>query len=84
MVSSKNFSRRDDLLLMLLHGGAASNAIATHVVDAFRVENLHEAIEAARSEYLTVATGDETDDAYNRGVADAIAAIDALINGGAR
>jgi hypothetical protein len=37
MVSS-NPSRRDDLMVMLLHGGAATNAIARHVVDAFAAE----------------------------------------------
>lgn len=39
---------------------------------------LAKAIEAARDEYLTDATGDETDEAYNRGVADAIAAVGSL------
>lgn len=33
-------SRRDDLLLMLLHGGAASPEIANRVVDTFRAEVL--------------------------------------------
>lgn len=46
-----------------------------------RAEILAEAIEAARGEYLTDATGTGTDDAYNRGVAAAIAAIDALTEG---
>jgi hypothetical protein len=50
----------------------------------YRAEVLNEAIEAARGEYLTDATGDETDEAYNRGVSDAIAAIGALLEGGAR
>ncbi|WP_372344632.1 hypothetical protein [Streptomyces sp. KL116D] len=31
-------TRRDDLTMMLLHGGAATNAIAKHVVDAFEAE----------------------------------------------
>ena len=37
-----------------------------------------EAVEAGRSEYLADATSDETDEAYNRGVADAVAAVSAL------
>lgn len=77
-------TRRDDLIAMLRHGGARTDETANYVVDAFRAETLREAIEAARGEYLTDATGDETDDAYNRGVADAVAAIDALMQGGAR
>lgn len=39
---STNPSRRNDLLVMLLHGGAATNAIATHVVDSYRAELLGE------------------------------------------
>lgn len=42
------------------------------------------AIEAARSEYLTDATGTPEDAAYNQGVTDAIAAIGALLEGGVR
>lgn len=60
---------------------------ARRLLEALRAEVLGEAIEAARGEYLTDATGDETDEAYNRGVSDAIAAIDALLDserGGAR
>lgn len=80
-------SRRDDLLLMLLHGGAATNAIAKHVVDAFaaevRAENLNEAIEAARGEYLKDDTRTPEDEAYNQAVSDVVAAIGALLEGGA-
>ncbi|TGB13825.1 hypothetical protein [Streptomyces sp. MZ04] len=47
-----------------------------------RAENLREAIEAARTEYLTGSTGTAEDTAYNDGVADAIAAIGALLEGG--
>lgn len=49
-----------------------------------RVATIHEAIEAARSEYLTDATGTPEDEAYNQGVTDAIAAIGKLLEGGAR
>lgn len=76
-------SRRDELAAVLKLKGLHEREITT-LIDAVRSETLREAIEAARDEHLTDATGDETDDAYNRGVADAIAAIDALINGGAR
>lgn len=31
-------TRRDDLLVMLLHGGASTNSIARYVVDAFAAE----------------------------------------------
>ncbi|MEV4784015.1 hypothetical protein AB0K53_00925 [Streptomyces tuirus] len=39
---------------------------------------LSDAEETARGEYLADATGDETDEAYNRAVSDVIAAINAL------
>ncbi|RAJ70312.1 hypothetical protein K378_01477 [Streptomyces sp. Amel2xB2] len=42
---------------------------------------LNEAIEAAQGEYLTENTGTDEDAAYNRGVADAVAAIGALMEG---
>lgn len=48
-----------------------------------RSATLTEAIQAARSEYLTDATGHPEDDAYNQGVTDAIAAIGKLLDGGA-
>jgi hypothetical protein len=76
-------SRRDELAAVLKLKGLHEREINA-LIGAVRAENLREAIEAARGEYLTDATGDETDEAYNRGVADSIAAIDALINGGAR
>ncbi len=49
---------------------------------AYRAENLREAIGAARTEYLTGNTGAAEDTAYNDGVADAIAAIGALLEDG--
>jgi hypothetical protein len=58
MVSSQNLSRRDDLLLMLLHGGAASNAIATHVVDAFT----YETVQRVQLALLSTTDGTEVDD----------------------
>jgi hypothetical protein len=77
---------------MLLRGGAATNSIATHVVDtfaaevraAFRPDVLREAIEAARGEYLHDQTGTPEDEAYNQAVSDVVAAIGALLEGGAR
>lgn len=53
-------------------------------LDAYRAEILAEAIEAARSEYLTDATGTDEDNAYNNGITDAVAAIGALLERGAR
>jgi len=41
-------------------------------------EAIAAAIEAARGEYLSDNTGDPEDEAYNRGVADAVAAIGEL------
>lgn len=46
-------------------------------IAAARAQAYRDAIEAARSEYLTDNTGTDEDEAYNRGIADAIAAIDA-------
>jgi hypothetical protein len=51
---------------------------------ADRTATLTAAIEAAQSEYLTDNTGTPEDEAYNRGVTDAIAAIGKLLAGGAR
>jgi hypothetical protein len=46
-----------------------------------RAEILHEAIEAARGEYLQDATGTPEDEAYNQAVSDVVAAIGALLEG---
>jgi hypothetical protein len=46
-----------------------------------RAEILHEAIEAARGEYLQDATGMPEDEAYNQAVSDVVAAIGALLEG---
>lgn len=42
------------------------------------------AVEAARSEYLNDDTKTPEDEAYNQGVTDAVAAIGALVEGGAK
>jgi hypothetical protein len=42
---------------------------------------VEQCIEAARGEYLHDNTGTPEDEAYNQGVSDAIAAIDALLEG---
>lgn len=52
------------------------------LLDAYRAEVLAEAVEAARSEYLTDNTGDEADEAYNRGVSDAVASVGKLAESG--
>lgn len=48
-----------------------------------RAEALHEAIEAARGEYLHDDTASPEDEAYNQAVSDVVAAIGALLEGGA-
>jgi len=58
--------------------GCTERAEAESILAEHDALQLAKAIEAARGEYLTDATGDETDEAYNRGVADVIAAIGAL------
>lgn len=58
-----------------------SSETAEQMVAAHRVENITEAIEAARGEYLTDATGTPEDEAYNQAVSDVVAAIGALLEG---
>jgi hypothetical protein len=89
MVSSQNpspppLSRRDELKAMLRHGGAMTDEIADLVIRNHRHEVLNEAIEAGRGEYLADATGTPEDEAYNQAVSDVVAAIGALLEGGAR
>jgi hypothetical protein len=50
-------------------------------LDAHRAENLNEAIEAARGEYLHDDTLTPEDEAYNQAVSDVVAAIGALLEG---
>ncbi|MER6350643.1 hypothetical protein ABT186_02005 [Streptomyces sp. NPDC001634] len=59
-------------------GGEYLDELLDRVEKEAAARALSDAVETARGEYLTDATGDETDEAYNRGVADVIAAIDAL------
>lgn len=73
-----------------------ARAIADAVLDAIRpvllaeirAKALREAIDAAQGEFLNDATGDPEDSAYDRGVADAVFAIETLLGdipeGGAR
>lgn len=65
-------------------GAFIDEAKANGLLDAYRAEVLAEAVEAARSEYLTDGTGTDEDNAYNNGITDAVAAIGALNEGGAR
>lgn len=53
------------------------------LLDAYRAENLNEAIEAARGEYLNEHeyTATPEDEAYNQAVSDVVAAIGALLEG---
>lgn len=72
-----------DNLFRRLAGAFITEDKANALLDAHRAEVLSEAIEAARGEYLRGPVTDEGD-AYDRGVSDAIAAIGALTEGGAR
>lgn len=68
-----------EYIASLLHATrthAEAEAMLAEVEREAAAKALSDAVETARGEYLTDATGDETDDAYNRGVADVIAAID--------
>lgn len=49
---------RDDLLLMLLNGGAADEKHANELLDAHRAEVLAEALQAARTETERLENGD--------------------------
>lgn len=69
---------RRELRLMLAAEGHWPGPIEQRL-DAHRAENLSEAIEAARGEYLHDDTATPEDEAYNQGVSDAIAAIGALL-----
>lgn len=64
-------------------GAFVNEAKANALLDAYHAEVLAEAIAAARSEYLTDGTGTDEDAAYNNGITDAVAAIGALLEGGA-
>lgn len=74
-------SPRDELLM--LDGSDEWPAKVDAILARHRTEVLSEAVEAARSEYLTDNTGDPEDEAYNRGVSDATAAVGALAEDGA-
>lgn len=71
-----------DELFRRVAGAFIDETRANGLLDAHRAEVLAEAIEAARSEYLTDGTGTDEDAAYNRGVSDTIAAIGALAEAG--
>jgi hypothetical protein len=73
---------REDILAGLAQAAAVGDQSPEELLDAYRAANLREAIEAARAEYLNGNTGTAEDTAYNDGVADAIAAIGALLEDG--
>jgi hypothetical protein len=60
---------------------AVSERLTEHLLPQHRRDILNEAIEAARGEYLTEATGTPEDEAYNQAVSDVVAAIGALLEG---
>lgn len=51
------------------------------MLTVIETDALNRAIEAARGEYLTDATGTPEDEAYNQAVSDVVAAIGALLEG---
>jgi hypothetical protein len=71
---------RDDLRSMLDAAGHWPGPVEQKL-DAYRADNLNEAIEVARGEYLHDATGTPEDEAYNQAVSDVVAAIGALLEG---
>jgi hypothetical protein len=71
---------RRELRVMLAAEGHWPGPIEQRL-DAYRAENLNEAIEAARGEYLEDTTGTPEDEAYNQAVSDVVAAIGALLEG---
>lgn len=74
---------RQELRLMLGAEGHWPGPVEQKL-DAYRAEILNAAIEAARGEYLQDNTGTPEDEAYNQAVSDVVAAIGALLEGGAR
>ncbi|MEV6580191.1 hypothetical protein AB0M92_18735 [Streptomyces sp. NPDC051582] len=81
-----NPTAREQLLSFVsgtvVNGYFVSKKRANALLDAYRAEVVAEAIEAARSEYLTDATGTDEDNDYNNGITDAVAAIGALLEAG--
>lgn len=75
---------REDILagLRIAESGSVGDETPEELLAVFRAVVLTEAIEAARSEYLTDNTGSDEDNAYNNGISDAAAAIGALLEGG--
>jgi hypothetical protein len=71
---------RRELRVMLAAEGHWPGPIEQRL-DAYRAENLNEAIEAARGEYLEDTTGTPEDEAYNQAVSDVVAALGALLEG---
>lgn len=70
---------RDDLIYRITRH--VSSETAERMVDAHRAQNLNEAIETARGEYLHDDTATPEDEAYNQAVSDVVAAIGALLEG---
>lgn len=75
---------RDKLFHLAVSQDMVAEEGARKLLDELRAAVLAEAIEAARSEYLTDATGTDVDNAYNQAVTDMLDALLALAVGGAR
>ncbi|MGW3197161.1 hypothetical protein ACWDBD_21735 [Streptomyces sp. NPDC001118] len=80
MAKTENQTAREKLFRRVA-GAFVDEARANALIDEHRAENLREAIEAARSEYLHDDTGAPEDVAYNQAISDVVAAIGALLEG---
>lgn len=74
-------SIRKDILAGLAQAPAVGDQTPEELLDAYRLNVLAEAIEAARGECLHDDTGTAEDKAYNQAVSDVVAAIGALLEG---
>lgn len=82
IIDSEASPARDDLVRYAATTRTVTADGLSPYLDALRAENLREAIEAARAEYLHDLTGTPEDEAYNQAVSDVVAAIGALLEGG--
>ncbi|MGS2592107.1 hypothetical protein [Streptomyces hebeiensis] len=74
MTNAQNGTAREDLFRRVA-GSFVDETRANALIDAYRLDVLAEAVDAARGEYLHDQTGTPEDEAYNRAVSDVVAAI---------
>jgi hypothetical protein len=78
MTSTQSHTARDDLFRRVA-GAFIDETRANELINAYRLEVLAEATDAARGEYLQDQTGTPEDEAYNQAVSDVVSAISALM-----